>query len=68
MICADRPGLRGAAQVARIEARVTSCLQAQVSRNHPSEQATFAKLIVKLSELRLLNTVHSERLLGQLLK
>ena len=32
--------------------------------NHPDDPAAFAKLLTKIPDLRTLNTLHSEKLLG----
>lgn len=60
----DRPGLRGADLIEKLQASITRCLQMQMKVNHHDDQSVFAKLLIKVSELRMLNTVHSEKLLG----
>jgi len=66
MICCavDRPGLRGVQLVEKLQASISRCLQAAVSASHSTEPSTFAKLLIKVSDLRTLNTIHSEKLLG----
>lgn len=61
----DRPGLRGADLVEKLQMSITRGLQLQMKVNHHDDQSIFAKLLVKVSELRMLNTVHSEKLLGE---
>lgn len=65
VICVlDRPGLRGPDLVEKLHASINRCLQIQMKVNHNDDPSVLAKLVIKVSELRLLNTVHSEKLLG----
>ena len=66
MYFSDRPGLRGAELVERLQATISRCLQDRMKANHQEHMALYEKLLVKIPELRMLNTVHSEKLLGTL--
>jgi len=60
----DRPGLRGVELVEKLQTSISRCLQAAVAASHSNDPSTFAKLLIKVSDLRTLNTIHSEKLLG----
>ena len=60
----DRPGLRGVELIEKLQSSVSRCLQSAVASSHPTDPSTFAKLLIKVSDLRTLNTIHSEKLLG----
>lgn len=61
----DRPGLRNVEQVEKVQNRITQSLQAMMASNHSEDPALFAKLLMKIPDLRTLNTLHSEKLLGK---
>jgi len=61
----DRPGLRGVQLVEKLQASISRCLQAALVAGHSSDPSAFAKLLIKISDLRTLNTIHSEKLLGK---
>jgi len=63
-VTVDRAGLRGIELVEKLQSSISRCLQSAVAANHPSDPSTFAKLLIKVSDLRTLNTIHSEKLLG----
>jgi len=62
--CLDRPSLRGVELVKKLQSSISRCLQSAVAANHSGDPSTFAKLLIKVSDLRTLNTIHSEKLLG----
>lgn len=64
VIASDRLGLRYADQVARLQATITQGLQTLIQSNHPDDPSIFSKLLMKIPDLRTLNTLHSEKLLG----
>ena len=51
-------------QVEKVQNRITQSLQAMMAANHSEDPALFAKLLMKIPDLRTLNTLHSEKLLG----
>ncbi|XP_064646032.1 uncharacterized protein LOC135499282 [Lineus longissimus] len=64
IIASDRPGLRNPEHVERIQAKLTHGLQNMMLQNHPEDPTMFGKLLMKIPDLRTLNTLHSEKLLG----
>jgi len=67
MIYVDRPGLRGVELVDKLQSSISRCLQSALAVSHSADPSTFAKLLIKVSDLRTLNTIHSEKLLGMFL-
>ena len=61
----DRPGLRNLEQVERIQNRLTEALQNIINLNHKEDSTLFAKLLMKTTDLRTLNTLHSEKSIGE---
>ena len=61
----DRPGLRNLEQVERIQNRLTEALQNIINLNHKEDSTLFAKLLMKPTDLRTLNTLHSEKSIGE---
>ncbi|KAI8776090.1 mucin-12 isoform X2 [Biomphalaria glabrata] len=57
----DRPGLRNVEQVERIQNKLTEALQNIINTNHKEDSTLFAKLLMKTTDLRTLNTLHSEK-------
>ncbi|KAK2153572.1 hypothetical protein LSH36_292g02022 [Paralvinella palmiformis] len=60
----DRPGLRYQDQVQRVQSVLSCGLQKLMKVNHAEEPAIFSKLLMMVPDLRTLNTLHSEKLLG----
>ncbi|XP_042211726.1 nuclear hormone receptor E75-like isoform X2 [Homarus americanus] len=63
VLAPDRPGLRNAELVERVQRRLINCLQAVVSKHHPENPSLHRELLSKIPDLRTLNTLHSEKLL-----
>lgn len=63
VLAPDRPGLRNAELVERVQRRLVNCLQAVVSKHHPENPNLHRELLSKIPDLRTLNTLHSEKLL-----
>jgi len=61
----DRPGLRYQDQVQRVQSVLSCGLQKLMKVNHAEEPAIFSKLLMMVPDLRTLNTLHSEKLLGK---
>ncbi|KAH9523789.1 Nuclear hormone receptor e75 [Bulinus truncatus] len=61
----DRPGLRNVEQVERIQNKLTEALQNIINTNHKEDGTLFAKLLMKTTDLRTLNTLHSEKSIGE---
>ncbi|OQV18927.1 Nuclear hormone receptor E75 [Hypsibius exemplaris] len=60
----DRPGLRSVELVTKIQDAMKQCLERLVARSHPDQPDFCAQLLRKIPDLRTLNTLHSEKLLG----
>lgn len=60
----DRPGLRYHDQVQRVQSVLSCGLQKLMKINHANDPAMFNKLLMMVPDLRTLNTLHSEKLLG----
>ncbi|CAG5115445.1 unnamed protein product, partial [Candidula unifasciata] len=61
LLSPDRPGLRNIEQVEKIQNKLTEALQNMISTNHKEDGTLFAKLLMKTTDLRTLNTLHSEK-------
>ncbi|BFZ21718.1 hypothetical protein BsWGS_24757 [Bradybaena similaris] len=61
LLSPDRPGLRNIEQVEKIQNKLTEALQNMVNTNHKEDGTLFAKLLMKTTDLRTLNTLHSEK-------
>lgn len=68
-IFSDRPGLRNVDLVTKINKRLEEVLQKTIAGNHPNDVASgqliFTELTKKIPDLRTLNTLHSEKLIGK---
>ena len=58
----DRVGLTNQKNVERIQDKLIEALKLQVSRNHSTEPAIFANILMKLPELRMLGTKFADQL------
>ena len=59
----DRPGLRNAELIERIQNRLIAYLKNLIAQNHPEDPTMHLKeLMNKIPDLRTLNTLHSEKL------
>ncbi|XP_060074252.1 ecdysone-induced protein 75B, isoforms C/D-like [Ylistrum balloti] len=65
LLSPDRPGLRNLEQIEKIQTKLTESLQTIINTNHMHDNTLFAKLLMKTTDLRTLNTLHSEKSLGQ---
>ena len=63
VLAPDRPGLRNAELVERVQRHLVNCLQSVVSKHHPENPSLHRELLAKIPDLRTLNTLHSEKLL-----
>ena len=60
----DRPGLRQVDQVEKVQSKLTESLQNMINANHKEDNTLFAKLLMKTTDLRTLNALHSEKTVG----
>ena len=61
----DRPGLRCIDQVEKIQNKLTESLQNMINLTHKEDNTLFAKLLMKTTDLRTLNALHSEKTVGK---
>jgi len=64
IIAADRPGLRNAELVERMQSKLRTVLETTLTQSHPHKMGLFHELLRKIPDLRTLNTLHSEKLLA----
>nr|CAG4647757.1 EOG090X036X [Moina brachiata] len=64
VVAADRPGLRNAELVERMQSKLRSVLENVLNEAHPDKAGLFVELLRKIPDLRTLNTLHSEKLLA----
>lgn len=65
LLSPDRPGLRNVEQIEKLQNKLTESLQTVITTNHKEDNTLFAKLLMKTTELRTLNTLHSEKSIGK---
>lgn len=65
LLSPDRPGLRCIDQVEKIQNKLTESLQNMINLTHKEDSTLFAKLLMKTTDLRTLNALHSEKTVGQ---
>lgn len=51
-------------QLESFQMKLTECLQSMITANHKEDNTLFAKLLMKTTDLRTLNTLHSEKSIG----
>ncbi|KAI5609117.1 nuclear receptor subfamily 1, group D, member 4a isoform X1, partial [Silurus asotus] len=64
LVSADRTGVSDTAAVEQLQESLIRALRALVYRRHPEDSALFPKLLLRLPDLRTLNTLHSDKLLN----
>ncbi|XP_059800957.1 nuclear receptor subfamily 1 group D member 2a isoform X2 [Hypanus sabinus] len=64
LVSADRSGIKNANSVEQLQETLIRALRTLIMKNHPTECSVFTKLLLKLSDLRSLNNMHSEELLA----
>lgn len=58
----DRPGLRNVEQIRKLQDVLLKSLESLVTHNHADDPNYFIKLMRKTTDLRTINTLHSEKL------
>nr|CAG4640719.1 EOG090X036X [Eulimnadia texana] len=64
VISADRPGLRNADVVDRMQSKIRTILEGVLTQSHPDRPSLSAELMRIVPDLRTLNTLHSEKSLA----
>ncbi|KAK3082888.1 hypothetical protein FSP39_008096 [Pinctada imbricata] len=67
LLSPDRPGLRNTEHLESFQMKLTECLQTVIAANHKEDSTLFAKLLMKTTDLRTLNMLHSEKSIVELL-
>uniref|UniRef100_A0A914V9E0 Nuclear hormone receptor E75 n=1 Tax=Plectus sambesii TaxID=2011161 RepID=A0A914V9E0_9BILA len=60
----DRPGLRNQELVEKMNERLKCALRKVIALHHPTQPAFYDHLMMKVADLRTLNTLHQEKLLS----
>ncbi|KAL3855140.1 hypothetical protein ACJMK2_014365 [Sinanodonta woodiana] len=65
LLSPDRPGLRNIEQIEKVQNKLTESLQNMINLNHREDNTLFAKLLMKTTDLRTLNALHSEKTISE---
>lgn len=64
MCLTDRAGISDLGAVEQLQEGLIGALRALVTRRRPEDSSLFPKLLLRLPDLRTLNTLHSDKLLA----
>ncbi|XP_053550019.1 nuclear receptor subfamily 1 group D member 1 [Bombina bombina] len=64
LVSADRSGMENASLVEQLQETLIRALRALILKNSPNDTSRFTKLLLRLPDLRTLNSMHSEKLLS----
>ncbi|KAM4692550.1 nuclear receptor subfamily 1 group D member 1 [Rhinophrynus dorsalis] len=64
LVSADRTGMENASLVEQLQETLIRALRCLILKNSPSDTSRFTKLLLRLPDLRTLNSLHSEKLLS----
>ncbi|XP_063315151.1 nuclear receptor subfamily 1 group D member 1 [Pelobates fuscus] len=64
LVSADRTGMENASLVEQLQETLIRALRSLILKNSPSDTSRFTKLLLRLPDLRTLNSLHSEKLLS----
>ncbi|XP_062401546.1 nuclear receptor subfamily 1, group D, member 4b [Sardina pilchardus] len=64
LLSADRAGISDVGAVEQLQEGLIGALRALITRRRPDDSALFPKLLLRLPDLRTLNTLHSDKLLA----
>ncbi|XP_041945824.1 nuclear receptor subfamily 1, group D, member 4b [Alosa sapidissima] len=64
LLSADRAGISDVGAVEQLQEGLIGALRALVTRRRPDDSSLFPKLLLRLPDLRTLNTLHSDKLLA----
>ncbi|GAA6093599.1 nuclear receptor subfamily 1 group D member 1 isoform X2 [Tachysurus ichikawai] len=64
LVSTDRSGIKNVKSVEMLQDSLIKALRTLVSKNAPGDVSRFTKLLLKLPDLRTLNSMHSEKLLS----
>ncbi|CAL8366650.1 unnamed protein product [Lota lota] len=64
LVSADRSGISDTGAVEQLQEGLIRALRSLIARRHPGDGGLFPKLLLRLPDLRTLNTLHSDKLLA----
>ncbi|XP_053310091.1 nuclear receptor subfamily 1 group D member 1 [Spea bombifrons] len=64
LVSADRSGMENASLVEQLQETLIRALRSLILKNSPNDTSRFTKLLLRLPDLRTLNSLHSEKLLS----
>ncbi|XP_071967549.1 nuclear receptor subfamily 1 group D member 1 [Engystomops pustulosus] len=64
LVSADRSGMENASLVEQLQETLIRALRSLILKNSPNDISRFTKLLLRLPDLRTLNSMHSEKLLS----
>ncbi|KAM3922733.1 nuclear receptor subfamily 1 group D member 1 [Leptodactylus fuscus] len=64
IVSADRSGMENASLVEQLQETLIRALRSLILKNSPNDISRFTKLLLRLPDLRTLNSMHSEKLLS----
>ncbi|XP_072270925.1 nuclear receptor subfamily 1 group D member 1 isoform X1 [Pyxicephalus adspersus] len=64
LVSADRSGMENASLVEQLQETLIRALRSLILKNTPNDTSRFTKLLLRLPDLRTLNSMHSEKLLS----
>ncbi|XP_012692109.1 nuclear receptor subfamily 1, group D, member 4b [Clupea harengus] len=64
LLSADRAGIADVVAVEQLQEGLIGALRAIITRRRPDDSSLFSKLLLRLPDLRTLNTLHSDKLLA----
>ncbi|XP_063808134.1 nuclear receptor subfamily 1 group D member 1 isoform X3 [Pseudophryne corroboree] len=64
LVSADRSGMENASLVEQLQETLIRALRSLIFKNSPNDTSRFTKLLLRLPDLRTLNSMHSEKLLS----
>ncbi|XP_077997554.1 nuclear receptor subfamily 1 group D member 2-like [Glandiceps talaboti] len=63
LVSSDREGLIEPKPVAQLQEKIVHALKLLMAHNHPNDITAFAKILVRIPDLRNMNRIHSEKLM-----
>ncbi|XP_070570413.1 nuclear receptor subfamily 1 group D member 2-like [Ptychodera flava] len=63
LVSSDRDGLKDPKGISQLQEKIVHALKVLMAQNHPGDVTAFAKLLVRIPDLRNMNRIHSEKLL-----
>ncbi|XP_077994350.1 nuclear hormone receptor E75-like [Glandiceps talaboti] len=64
LTCGDRPGIKNSVPIEQLQEKLLECLRREIARHENRDQHLFARLIMKMTNLRSIASLHNEKILG----